>query len=142
MKKTFKFLFLSAILLSIAGFALLMFSSVTVDKWQSIREKADFVWWQISFVRWAVILFLIYFLPKYFAFRARSTEEQLQYLNEEGANAESQGATYETLAQFAVKIDDLSKLRNAWVKLANNRRLIAIGLILVELVFVQMPHLL
>ncbi len=113
------------------------------DTLRNIQTSVDSIWWKVSLVRWIILaLLIIKIIPWYIQRKCQSLSDQTNALSEEFAYAQSQNANYETLCDIEHQFIDMQKLKNAFDNIKKHYKWVATGLIGIEVLAVQLPHLL
>ena len=145
LRKTFRFIlrfgfFILVLLVIIVG-GLALLALVGPEGTVNFKKLLDAGWWFTSIIRWPAIAGITLYLPKFAAKRAERYARELEGWIDAYDNAETQGATFETLQDIQARADDCDKMRLSYEKLLQHHRLAGCLLICIEIIFVQFPHL-
>lgn len=112
------------------------------DALRNLQSTLDSFWWKASLIRWLILaVIIVQILPWYIQKRLSRLSDKLEGLYAEYERAQAQSASYETLSHYEYLIHDNSKLHSAISKIQQHYRWVAVGLVSIELLAVQLPHL-
>lgn len=142
MKRLIKFFLIIVFTFVLIGIGMALFSTVPADSLNNLQTKMDAVWWSASIIRWLLILVLILFVvPWFLRLNLNKLQARGEGLVHELERADSENASYETRVSIESRLYETEKMHDLYENLQQRRWLIGIGLIAVELIAVQLPHL-
>lgn len=142
MKRIIKFFLIIVFTFVLIGIGMALFSTVSVSSLNNLQTKMNTVWWSASIIRWLLILLLILFVvPWFLRLNLNKLQARGESLVKELKRADEENAVYETKVALENRLYETEKMHDLYERLQQYRWLIGIGLIAIELIAVQLPHL-